>query len=90
MSIVTLGEISSVPDENGNHKLKCPNCQTDFLSPISRDEDTQELESVTCKKCSHSDKPLVFLHQAHKQEADAMAHEYAMREIKKSIGKIRF
>lgn len=86
MSSVTVGRISSIPDKDGRHQLRCPRCKVSFAAPIIRDDDTQKLENITCDGCGYREEPLVFLHQANKQVADNMVYDYAMREIKKALG----
>ena len=87
MSNVTVGQISSTPDENGNHALKCPNCGASFLSQIIKDEDSQVLLNITCNGCGHENEPVLFIHQANKQVADQMVKNFALKEIRGALGK---
>lgn len=87
MSNVTVGQITSEPDANGNHRLKCPKCHYEFLATITRDDDTQELNDTVCAKCGHSAEPITFLYHANKEQTDKMVGDYAMSEIKRVFGR---
>lgn len=81
MSDVTLGTISSQPNKDGNHTLKCPKCAQTFLSKITKDDKTGTLDPVVCFACSYSDDPKHFVAAAHQSEANNMARDYVSREI---------
>lgn len=82
-----IGQLSSTPDSNGNHKLKCPKCHTVFFAPITKDDRTGELQNTVCENCSHVDEPLTFVYAANKAQADKIAMNYAEREIKNTLKK---
>lgn len=86
MSDITLGQITSVPDADGNHRLKCPQCHTEFLAHITRDDDTQELNNTICETCGYSGDPVDFLYQANKAATDEMVGDYVTRQLKKAFG----
>ena len=85
--MTTIGQITSTPDANGNHKLKCPKCHTVFFEPIIKDDITGILQTVICDNCHHADEPLAFIHAANKARADAMAMNYAEHEMKNMLKK---
>jgi len=85
--MTTVGQITSTPDANGNHKHKCPNCHTVFFAPITKDDDTGKLQNTVCENCHHSDEPLAFLYEANKAQTDKMVMDYAERELSKSLKK---
>ena len=85
--MTTIGQITSTPDVNGNHKLQCPSCHMTFLAPITKDDNTGELQNTICENCHHSDAPLAFVFAANKVQTDKMVMGYAEREISKSLKK---
>ena len=85
MGDVTLGTISSHPNENGDHTLKCPKCAQTFLSKISKDDKTSILNPVVCPACSYSDDPKHFVAAAHQNEVNSMARDYVAKQLKKSF-----
>ncbi|MCA9341529.1 hypothetical protein KC952_03275 [Candidatus Saccharibacteria bacterium] len=82
-----FGKLTSTPDANGNHKLRCPKCHTTFLAPITKDDDTGEIENTVCENCHHTDEPLKFVYAANKEQADKMVMGYAEREMKNMLKK---
>ncbi|MBL8121304.1 hypothetical protein JNM87_00955 [Candidatus Saccharibacteria bacterium] len=86
MSDVTVGQITSTPDSDGNHRLKCPKCHAEFLAHITSNDDTQQANNTVCEACGYSGKPVEFLYQANKEVADKMVGDYAMNELKKAFG----
>lgn len=88
MTEVTLGQVSSHPDENGKHTLKCPACSTVFKAAISKDDATDILQPVACPTCKHNDEPMVFIAAAHQSEVNAMATQYVQDELDRSLGKL--
>lgn len=86
MSNVTVGQITSNPDIDGNHRLKCPQCRAEFLAHITRDENTQEINNTVCEACGYSGEPVEFLYHANKEATDKMVGDYAMEELKKVFG----
>ena len=85
--MTTIGQITSTPDANGNHKLKCPKCHTVFFKPIIKDDNTGILQTVICDNCHHADEPLAFMHAANKAQADAMVMNYVECEMKNMLKK---
>lgn len=83
--MATVGQITSTPDANGNHKLKCPKCHTLFFAPITKDDDTGVLQNTICVNCHHSDEPLAFVYAANKAQTDKMVMSYAEREMKNTL-----
>jgi predicted RNA-binding Zn-ribbon protein involved in translation (DUF1610 family) len=83
MSNVTLGQITSKPDADGNHQLKCPQCRTEFLEHITRDEETRKINNTICEACGYSGEPVEFLYHANKEATDKMVGDYAIQELKK-------
>lgn len=88
MSKVTLGRISSMPDKDGRHKLKCPKCQTDFTSRVMQ-EDGGEFHGISCPHCSHKSTPLDFVSEANKDEAMDLVKNYVDTELKKAFKNVR-
>lgn len=78
----TIGTMTSQPNKNGEHDLKCPNCMTLFLAAITKNDETGDINDVICPSCSHTDQPLAFLYTAQKDQADKMAHEFVDKKIK--------
>lgn len=85
----TVGKLTSEPDAEGRHKLKCPNCKTIFLSVITKDEKTNEINPITCTSCSHSAQPLAFLHELNKEKELKLVKDYADKEIKKAFKRFK-
>jgi len=85
--MTTVGQITSTPDANGNHRLKCPSCHITFLAPITKDDDTGELQNTVCENCHHSDEPLAFVYAANKTQTDKMVMDYASQEMKNMLKK---
>lgn len=85
--MTTIGQITSTPDANGNHKLRCPECHTLFFAPITKDDDTEVLQNTICENCHHSDEPLAFVYTANKAQTDRMVANYAEREMKSMLKK---
>jgi hypothetical protein len=83
----TASKITSTPDADGNHKLKCPQCQTVFFSPITKNDNTGVIDDITCTSCPHREAPLAFLHEANKKQADKIIMDYAEKELKKIFKK---
>lgn len=83
--MTTVGQITSTPDSNGNHKLKCPKCHTVFFAPITKEDDTGKLQNSTCENCHYSDEPLAFVYAANKAQTDRMVISYAEREMKSML-----
>lgn len=86
MSDVTVGQIVSTPDAHDNHRLKCPQCHTEFLARITREDTTQELNNTTCEACGCSGDPVEFLYHANKAMTDKMVSDYAVTQLKKAFG----
>lgn len=85
--MATIGQITSTPDANGNHKLKCPKCHTVFFEPIIKDDNTGILQTVICDNCYHAAEPLMFVYTANKEQTDAMVMNYAEHEMKNMFKK---
>jgi hypothetical protein len=85
--MTTVGQITSTPDADGNHKLKCPKCHTLFFAPITKDDDTGALQNTVCENCHHSDEPLTFVYAANKAQTDKIVMNYAEREMKNMFKK---
>lgn len=83
----TAGKITSTTDVDGNHKLKCPRCQTVFFSPVTKNDDTGVIDNITCANCSHREAALAFLHEANKKQADRIVMDYAEKELRKIFKK---
>jgi hypothetical protein len=83
--MTTVGQITSTPDASGNHSLKCPSCHITFLAPITKDDNTGELQNTVCENCHHSDEPLAFVYAANKVQTDKMVINYAEREMKNML-----
>lgn len=79
--------ITSDPDTNGNHRLQCPQCLVSFFAPITKDDKTGELQNIICENCHHSDKPLMFVYTATKEQTDAAVMGYAKREMRSMLKK---
>lgn len=79
--------ITSNPDANGNHGLKCPQCLISFFAPITKDDKTGELQNIICENCHHAAEPLMFVYTANKEQTDAMVMNYAEREMKSMLKK---
>ena len=86
MGDVTVGRITSTPDADGNHRLKCPQCHTEFLAHITREDASQELNNTTCEACGFSGDPVEFLYHANKVMTDKMVSDYAVTQLKKAFG----
>lgn len=89
MSNVTLGRITSEPNENNEHSLKCPQCKCDFLSTINKDNKTDALNSVACPACKHSGEPKLFVAAAHQDEVKSKTMNYAKNELSKMLNRLR-
>lgn len=85
MADVTLGQVTSQPNEKGEHTLKCPSCSTIFLNTITKDETSGQLLPVACSTCQYSDEPKMFIAAAHQDEVNAMAAKYVQNELNKSF-----
>lgn len=83
----TVGQITSTPDVDGNHRLKCPQCQTVFFSPVTKNDDTGAIDNITCANCSHCEAALAFLHEANKKEAEKIVMDFAEKELRKVFKK---
>ena len=77
------GKITSTPDTNGNHSLKCPKCKANFLSIITKEDTTGVVNNVTCVHCGHSKAPLAYIYEANKKAADKIALNHAEKELQK-------
>jgi len=88
MSDVTLGQISSQPNEKGEHTLKCPSCSSTFQSVITKDGESDLVRPIACPLCRYSDEPKVFIAAAHQNEVSSMAMEYVQKELNKSLRKM--
>lgn len=42
--------ITSDPDKDGNHRLRCPQCLVSFFVPITKDDKTGELQDIICER----------------------------------------
>lgn len=82
MSDVTLGKISSHPNENGEHVLKCPQCSHSFQTTISKDDKTGAIEKTTCPVCVYQNEPKYFVAAAHQSEVNSLTMGYAAKELK--------
>jgi DNA-directed RNA polymerase subunit RPC12/RpoP len=85
MRDVTLGTISSHPNEKGEHALKCPKCAQTFISKISKDDKTSVLNPIVCPACSYSDVPKHFVAAAHQSKVNNLARGYVSKELKKAF-----
>jgi DNA-directed RNA polymerase subunit RPC12/RpoP len=81
--------MTSNPDADGNHRLKCPRCHTEFLAHIIRDDITQKIDNTVCEACGHEGEPVEFLYHANKEATDKMVSDYVMKDIKKAFGRNR-
>lgn len=86
MSDIALGTITSEPNENGEHTLQCPSCSHIFLSTISKDDKTGELDNSVCPTCQFSKEPKNFVAAAHQSEVNELATAYVANEIRNSLG----
>ena len=77
--------ITSNPDANGNHSLKCPQCLISFFAPIMKDDETDELQNIICENCHHTAEPLMFVYTANKEQTDVAVMNYAEREMKSML-----
>ena len=84
MSEVALGRMSSAPDKDGKHKLRCPKCHADFLSFIAR-ADYSELQGISCPQCDHEDAPLNFVGEYNKDEVMDLARDYVKSDLKRAF-----
>lgn len=87
MSKVDLGEIKSEPNESGEHSLKCPDCSHAFRSTITKDDETGEINQITCPSCRRSNDPKYFVAAAHQDEVNTLAADYVQKELRKSLGR---
>jgi len=85
MSEVTLGKISSTPDAEGKHSLRCPKCGNAFNAAIQKDDKSDELLPVTCTKCGHSGDPKHFIVAAQQDAVSDLAKDYVASELKKTF-----
>lgn len=85
MSETTLGKITSEPNEQGEHTLKCPQCSTVFLSTITTDDETGAINDTVCSSCAYSNEPKLFVAAAHQAEVNKIAMDYASKELKKAF-----
>lgn len=76
-------QIQSDPDDNGEHSLRCPKCSTSFLTSITKEESTGELNDNICPACNYTAEPLLFVAEAHRSEVNTKAAEYVGAELKK-------
>ena len=81
MSHVPLGQITSTPNGNGEHTLKCPFCKATFLSIIEADL------RVACAQCGYQDMAKAFIAKAHQNEVERMAQSYVKTELGKTLQK---
>lgn len=86
MSEITLGKITSTPDAEGKHKLRCPQCSNIFRSAIQKDEKSGELLPITCTKCSYSNDAKHFVAAAQQDTVNRLARDYMDQKIKKAFG----
>lgn len=86
MARITLGQITSSPDADGKHGLRCPKCGIIFRSLVQKSEKTGELTPVTCERCKHSADPKHFIAAAQQATLSKMATDYMANEIKKILG----
>lgn len=84
MTDVVLGRMSSVPDKDGKHTLRCPKCHANFLSFIER-ADSVELQDISCPRCDHEDAPLSFVGEANKDKAMDLARDFVKNDLKKAF-----
>lgn len=82
-------KITSDPNENGEHSLKCPECGNDFLSVITKNDTTGAISTITCPSCQHVDEPKHFVTVAHQEEVNSLVMDYAIKELKKSFKNIK-
>ncbi len=87
MSNVTLGKLKSEPDKQGNHTLKCPECQVSFLTKITKDDITGVINEVKCPVCEHVTDPKFFVAAAHQKEVNEMATNYIRKTLKTRTSK---
>lgn len=88
-TVTTLGQITSEPNDNNEHLLKCPKCKSDFLSSINKDDKTNALGSVLCPTCKHFGEPKFFVAAVHQDEVNSMAMNYATTELSKLFKKFK-
>lgn len=89
MSNATLGEITSEPNEHGEHSLRCPQCSNDLLSTIAQDDKTGVINNVTCPACGYMEEPKLFVAAAHQDEVSAMAKDYVAKELSKAFKTVK-
>lgn len=89
MSGVTLGKITSEPNKNGQHSLRCPQCSNSFLSTIAQDDKSQAMNDVICPACGHAAEPKYFVAAAHQNEVNAMTKDYLVKELSKAFKKFK-
>lgn len=89
MAEKTIGKLTSDPDADGDHKLKCPRCKSLFKAPVTRDELTGDTTDVTCPNCGHADKGLLFLYELQKQTAEKITRDYADKLVRDSLKKFK-
>lgn len=81
MSTETIGTLTSEPDENGKHQLRCPKCLLYFRSQISEQEGVTI--PIQCKSCNFEDEALAFLYAAQREKADKMVSNHVAAKLKK-------
>lgn len=79
--------ITSDPDKDGKHRLQRPQCLVSFFAPITKDDKTDKLQDIICENCHHAAEPLMFIYTANKEQANAIAINYAEREMKNMLKK---
>jgi transcription elongation factor Elf1 len=89
MGDLTLGRITSEPNSKGEHTLKCPKCDHDFLSTITKDDKTGAIDDTICSLCGYRDQPKMFVAAAHKTEVNSVALDYAKNELTRIFKNIR-
>lgn len=82
--MVTIGTLTSHPDINGKHSLKCPKCSTVFLSTIKKGN-SGNLMNITCPKCGTKDDPKPFIYAVQKESVDEMALNAADKMIRELL-----
>lgn len=85
--MATAGHITSEPNAEGKHNLKCPQCKTSFSAHITKDDKSGAIHDVVCEACHHSGAPLNFVYEANKEASNKMVADYAIDELRNGLKK---
>jgi len=85
MATKDIEKITSEPNEEGKHSLRCPECLVDFLSTITKDDKSDAINDVHCPSCGHNDEPKLFIAAANQSAVNKLAMDHAVKELKKTF-----